>query len=173
MSDFFSLINERESCRSYTGEHVEKELLLQCIEAARLAPSTCNGQPWYFYLVLNDHLKGEMVKLTQPFTSKAAGFIVMLEEKPSLPTKFANKFKEQDFTQIDLGIAASHICLAATQLGLSTCMIGWFREDKMKKLLGIPKNKRIRLVFSVGHAAKQEIRDKKRKELDKILTIID
>ena len=173
MSDFFDLINERESCRAYTGEPVEKELILKCIDAARLAPSTCNGQPWYFYLVLNDQMKTEMVKATQSFTTKAGAFIVMLEEKPTLPTKIANKFKDQDFTQIDLGIAATHICLAATQLGLSTCMIGWFSEEKIKKLLDVPKNKRVRLVISVGYDDNQETREKKRKDLDKLLTIID
>lgn len=173
MKDFFELVQARESCREYTGELVDKQDLLRCIEAGRLAPSACNGQPWSFIVVTQEQLKEECVKLTQPFTKKAGAFIVIVEEKPSFPTKIVNKFKEQDYTQVDIGIVASHLCLAAAQLGLATCMLGWFNEKRLKELLSIQSSKRVRLVISVGYAAKPEVKTKKRKEIGRILTLMD
>ncbi len=173
MNNFFELIEKRESCRSYTGESIEKETLIKCIEAARLAPSACNGQPWQFYVITNPDIKSKLVKLTQASSNNASAFIVVLEEKPKLQTKIVNNLKNQEYTQVDIGIASSHICLAATELGLSTCMLGWFNEDKIKELLNINSSKRIRLIMSVGYSAKEEPLKKTRKSLDKILTIID
>ncbi|MGG7076619.1 nitroreductase family protein [Clostridium sardiniense] len=173
MNNFFELIETRESCRNYTGDSIEKEKLIKCIEAARLAPSACNGQPWQFYLVTNSDIKSKLVKLTQSSSKNASAFIVILEEKPKLQTKIVNNLKNQEYTQVDIGIAASHVCLAATELGLSTCMLGWFNEDKIKELLNISPSKRIRLIISVGYSSNKEPSKKNRKSLDKILNIID
>lgn len=173
MNNFFELIEKRESCRNYTVEPIEKEKLIECIQAARLAPSACNGQPWQFYLITNSDIKSKLVKLTQASSKNASAFIVVLEEKPKLQTKIVNNLKNQEYTQVDIGIAASHICLAATELGLSTCMLGWFNEDKIKKLLNMKCSDRIRLVISVGYSTKKEPSKKTRKSLNKILTIID
>ncbi|TCK92685.1 nitroreductase [Natranaerovirga hydrolytica] len=173
MEDFFELVLNRESCRSYKGEPVKKEDLIKCIETARLAPSACNGQPWKFVIVTNDKIIEECVKLTQPFTKNAGAFIIIVEEKPSFQTKIVNKFKEQDYTQVDIGIVTSHICLAATELGMSTCMLGWFNEKKIKELLNISVSKRVRLVISVGYATNQEVKPKKRKDLSQILTFVE
>ena len=67
-----------------------------------------------------------------------------------------------------VGIAAAHFCLQATSEGLGTCMIGWFDEQKVKKLLGIPKKKRAELIIAVGYPAKQGIREKIRKKTGEI-----
>ncbi len=173
MSDFLELVGRRESCRDYSGAPVGKEDLLRCIEAARLAPSACNGQPWSFVVVTNEQMRGELVKVTQPFTKAAGAFIVLVEEKPSFQTKVVNKLKQQDYTQVDIGIAASHMCLAATERGLATCMLGWFNEKKIKELLNIPASKRVRLVISVGYATSHETKPKKRKDLDMLLNVVE
>ena len=118
-------------------------------------------------------MRAELVKLTQPFAKGAGAFIVLVEEKPSFQTKVVNKLKQQDYTQLDIGIAASHICLAATELGLGTCMLGWFNEKKIKERLAIPASKRVRLVISIGHPTSAEIKPKKRKNMDEILSVLD
>jgi len=70
---------------------------------------------------------------------------------------------------IDIGIIAEHICLAAASEGLGSCMIGWFDESKVKKILNIPSSKRVLLIITLGYAAK-ETRTKIRKPIDKIIS---
>ncbi|MCI2160818.1 MAG: nitroreductase family protein, partial [Oscillospiraceae bacterium] len=53
MTDFYQLASERHSCRTYEEKAVEKEKILKCLEAARMAPSGCNSQPWRFVVVTN------------------------------------------------------------------------------------------------------------------------
>ena len=81
--------------------------------------------------------------------------------------------KKQHYAQMDIGIVTAHICLAATDIGLSTCILGWFNEKQVASLLNINENKRIRLIIAVGYAANDTLRDKKRKELGEILTVIE
>ena len=176
MSNFFELIEKRESCRSYSDKPVEKEKLIKCIEAARLAPSACNSQPWSF-VVVNGEKSPEVAKCTQKtgmnkFTDETQAFIVISEEKATLSAKIAGFIASQSYAQIDIGIATSHICHAATEQGLSTCILGWFDEDKLIDLLNLPKNKRIRIVIAVGYAESDELRTKKRKDLDEIMTYV-
>lgn len=177
MSNFFELIEKRESCRAYSDKAVEKEKLIKCIEAARLAPSACNSQPWSF-VVVNGEKCAEVAKCTQKsgmnkFTDGAKAFIVISEEKATLSAKIAGFIASQSYAQIDIGIATSHICHAATELGLSTCILGWFDEAKLAEVLNLPKSKRIRLVISVGYAKETELRVKKRKELEEIFKYVD
>lgn len=176
--NFFDLINRRESCRNFSDRPVEKEKLIKCIEAARLAPSACNSQPWSFKAVNNKEMAAKLAPCLQDlgmnkFTDKCPAFIVITEEKATLSAKFGGILKSQHFAQMDIGIAATHICLAATELGLSTCILGWFKEDKIKSELNIPNTKRIRLVIAIGYAATQDIRDKKRKSFEEIAEFID
>ena len=177
MSNFFELIEKRESCRAYSEKEVEKEKLIKCIEAARLAPSACNSQPWSF-VVVNGEKSPDVAKCTQKggmnkFTNGAKAFIVISEENATLSAKIASIISSQTYAQIDIGIATSHICHAATEQGLSTCILGWFDEKKLAEVLNLPKNKRIRLVISVGYAAEGELRTKKRKAIDDICQYVE
>ena len=106
------------------------------------------------------------------FTDKTQAFIVISEEKATLSAKIAGFVASQSYAQIDIGIATSHICHAATEQGLSTCILGWFDEKKLIELLNLPNNKRIRLVIAVGYAESDELRTKKRKDLDEIMTYV-
>ncbi|MBE7024920.1 MAG: NAD(P)H nitroreductase [Ruminococcaceae bacterium] len=177
MEKFFELIEKRESCRDYDGCPVDKALLTRMVEAARLAPSACNSQPWHFTVVTGEKAHA-VAKCTQElgmnkFTDQVPAFIVISEEKATLSATIANKVKDQQYAPIDIGIATAYLCLAATNLGLSTCILGWFSEEKLKTLLGGLVSNRIRLVLAVGHAKTDEIRPKKRKELEKIMTNVD
>jgi len=110
-------------------------------------------------------------KLINNFTLQAPALIVIVVEKPTLLTQFAGWVKKRDFEWTDLGIAAEHICLQATELELGTCMVGWFDEKKIIELLNIPKNKRVGLVISIGYPADNyTLRKKTRKPLEQILT---
>lgn len=175
--DFFTLINKRESVRGYLDKQVEREKIIKIIEAARVAPSACNTQPWKFIVVNDKEITREVAKnLYEPmiglnkFALTAPVFIVVVGEKRNLTSKMGELIKKKDYTSIDIGIASEHICLAATELGLGTCMMGWFKEKEIKKLLNINKNKEIHLVISLGYYDEKEPRNKVRKPIDEILS---
>lgn len=175
--DFFTLINKRESVRGYLDKQVEREKIIKIIEAARVAPSACNAQPWKFIVVNDKEITREVAKnLYEPmiglnkFALTAPVFIVVVGEKRNLTSKMGELIKKKDYTSIDIGIASEHICLAATELGLGTCMMGWFKEKEIKKLLNINKNKEIHLVISLGYYDDKEPRNKVRKPIDEILS---
>ena len=174
---FFDLVNKRQSVRKYSSQKVNDEQILKCIESARIAPSASNSQPWHFIIVKEPTLKQKVAqatitqKLINNFTLQASALIVIVVEKPTLLTQFAGWVKKRDFEWTDLGIAAEHICLQATELELGTCMVGWFDEKKIIELLNIPKNKRVGLVISIGYPADNyTLRKKTRKPLEQILT---
>lgn len=176
--DFFELINKRESVRGYLDKTVEREIIEKIIECGRLSPSACNAQPWKFVVVDNEELVGKVArKLYDPlvsginkFTLTAPVFIVVVGEKRNLTSKMGELVKKKDYTSIDIGIACENICLASTELGLGTCMIGWFKEREIKKILSIPDKKEIHLVISLGYYDNNEPRKKVRKEISEILS---
>lgn len=175
--DFFKLVNERESVRGYLDKEVEKEKIIKIIEAARLAPSACNAQPWKFVVVNEREKKDSLAKALceklvglNKFATTAPVFIVVIGEKRNITSKLGEIIKKKDYTSMDLGIASEHICLAATELGLGTCMMGWFNEKLIKSTLNIPKGKEIHLVISLGYHENKEPRKKGRKSLEDIMS---
>ena len=173
MTNFEELIKQRESCRDFNGKLVKTKDLLKCVEAARLAPSACNAQPWFFYIVNNPQKIKAIANHLQTFNQTAGAFIVIVEKKPSIPVKCINGFKLQDYTKVDIGIAASHICLQATELNLSTCMLGLFNEKEIKEELAISAKERIRLIISVGYSDNLNAKPKKRKGLQAISKLVE
>lgn len=176
MDSFFKLASARQSCRNYNPDKkVSREELTACLEAARIAPSACNSQPWSFHGVLS-HDKAKLMGLylqklgLNKFAEKCPCFVVVVEEKAKLIARIAGKMSSQEFASVDIGIAAAHFCLAACDMGLSTCITGCFDEGKIKELLDIPKSKRVRLVICVGYAADDDkLRPKVRKNFDDIV----
>lgn len=171
--DFFDLIEKRASCRNFNGNPVEAEKLNKCVEAARISPSACNSQLWFYYVVNGGEMAEKVKECVQylgrnSFTDNCPAFAVVVEQKVTLLEAIAAKFKSQDFAQMDIGLCVAHYCLAATEQGLSTCIIGWINEDKLKKLFNIPKEYRVRLVLATGYATNNDIRPKKRKELNEM-----
>lgn len=178
MEDFFDLIGRRQSCRSYSAVPVEREKLLRCIEAARLAPSACNSQPWSFVIVNGGETARQVAKCLQGagmnrFTDHCPAFVVALEEHANLSERVASAIKSQTFASVDIGLACMQFCLAATEQGLGTCIMGWFSEPRLRELLDIPKGKRVRLVIGVGYPANDAVRPKARKPLEQIARFID
>jgi nitroreductase len=172
---FLELLQKRQSVRGYKDKSVENAKLMRCIEAARLAPSACNSQPWKFIIVDNEAIKNKLADLTTTqmlpinhYTRQAPVHVVLVMEKPNLTSKIGELIWDKPYTLMDIGIAAIQFCLQATVEGLGTCMLGWFNEKKVKILLNIPASKRAQLIITVGYPASEEIRNKQRKKIEEM-----
>lgn len=177
MGDLLSLIRHRQSCRNFDpARFVEKEKLIDILQAAALSPSACNSQPWRYIAVDEPQRVEQVAQCLQDsgmnkFTGKATAFVVAIEGKQNLTAKVGESLKNQKFSGIDLGLSIGHLVLAAEDLGLSSCILGWFNERKLKMLLGIPKTRRIRLVVALGYAMADDLlREKQRKKLDEVIS---
>ena len=175
--NFFELVKKRESVRGYLDKKVEREKIEKIIDTARIAPSACNSQPWKFIIVDDEKLLTEISESVytpaigiNKFASTAPIFIVVVDEKRNITSKMGSIIKSQDYTSVDIGIVSEHICLAATELGLGTCMMGWFNEKKVKKTLYIPKSRKVHLIISLGYYEMKEPRKKIRKNMEEIIS---
>lgn len=177
MKSFSDLANKRESCRSYINKPVEREKLEYIINTARLSPSACNSQPWHFTVITGKTAQTAAEFFQHmginKFTEKCPAFIVINEENVKIIPGPDGISDDQRYAQVDIGIAAAHICYAALDVGLSTCIIGMFDEDKLRNLLSISPHKHIRLVIAVGYAPDKPLHIKSRKELRETATFID
>ena len=176
--NFLDLVNKRYSVRNYKTNPIPGEKVFRCVEAARLAPSACNSQPWKIIIVDESGLVGEVARAAfeglmnfNNFVFKAPVLVLIVSERQNLSAKFGSIVKNKNFSLMDIGIAAEHFCLQAAEEGLGTCMLGWFNEKKVKKMLSIPVFKRVELVISLGFSADDKIPIKKRKSVDEILSI--
>ncbi|HEM49072.1 MAG TPA: nitroreductase [Caldithrix sp.] len=167
---FLDMVKTRQSTRDYDTRPVEKEKIDRCLEAARLSPSACNAQPWKFIVVEKPDIRHELadaiydrVLSMNHFTKQAPVHIVVVRERANITSGIGQMVKGIEYPLLDIGIAAIHLCLQAVEEGLGTCIIGWFKQKKVKQLLSIPKNKRVELIITVGYPATNEIRPKKRK----------
>jgi nitroreductase len=170
--DFHELVHHRNSCRNYSAHPVEREKIDRILEACRLAPSACNSQPWKFVVVDEPDLKDQLARTAvgpmlqfNRFCLQAPVMVALVAEPPSWLSKIGGKVKDKDFYLMDIGIVAEHFCLQAAELGLGSCMIGWFDEKKARQLLHIPAKKRIPLLISLGYPASDKQRKKIRKPM--------
>ena len=168
---FEELIEKRQSDRKYTNEPVSRELIIKCLEAARMAPSACNSQPWKFIVVDNAELLQSMAEAAagmgmNKWVKQAPVIVAVTLEKMNFTARIGSVIKDKEYSLLDVGIAVEHFCLQAAELGLGTCIMGWFDEKKVKKLLNIG-NKRVPLLISLGYPA-GETRTKARKPLDEM-----
>jgi nitroreductase len=170
--NFAELVKIRQSVRKYSDKPVENEKLLQCLETARLSPSACNSQPWKFVVVDSPDLKTRIAECAvslgmNRFTRQAPVIIAVVLERMSLTASLGSVLKDKEYSLMDVGIAVNQFCLQAAELGLGTCIIGWFDEKKAKTLLNIPKSKRVPLLVSVGYPD-DETRKKLRKPVEEM-----
>ena len=174
--DFLNLVRTRQSVRGYLPRPVEKDKLDRCLEAARLAPSACNAQPWTFVVVDDAVIKNRLADLTADrwlplnhWTKQAPVHVALVVEAANLTSRLGAWVKHRDFAWMDAAIAAEHFCLQAAAEGLGTCMLGWFKEDKVRTLLNIPQAKRIGLIITLGYPADATIRPKIRKPRSEVV----
>jgi nitroreductase len=173
---FHELIKFRQSVRKYQEKPVEREKIEMLIEAVHIAPSACNSQPWKLIIVDDPELKDEVAKATfsktiafNKFAVQAPVIAVLVIEKARLIAQIGGSIKNQEYPEYDIGIAADHFCLQAAELGLGTCMIGWFDEKKIQQLLNIPRKRKIGLLITLGYPpADYKLRKKIRKPVNEI-----
>lgn len=174
--NFTELALTRQSVRKYIDKPIEQEKLDEIIEACRIAPSASNSQPWKIIIVNEPELKNQVAEATfssavkfNKFAPSAAAIAVLVIEKPRLITQVGGLVKNREFPLIDIGIVSEHLCLKSAELGVGTCMLGWFNEKKIKSLLNIPRKKRIGLVITLGYAPDDyKLREKTRKATDEM-----
>lgn len=140
--DVFEVIEARRSIRKYRPEPIPDDKMGMILDAARLAPSAANRQPWRFVLVQNADRKKVLARAAndQTFLSDAAVIVVAVGD-PEVSARWHEK---------DTMIAVEHIVLAATALGYGTCWIGAFDEDAVKRLLKIPPRMKIVALLPIG-----------------------
>ena len=173
--NFMEIARTRQSCRAYDEARiVEQEKLDAVLEAARLAPSACNGQPYHFTVCKGD-LAVEVAKATQglgmnKFAVQAPVLIVISEMPYVKSAAMGARVKNNDYRSIDIGITTAYLTAEAAAQGLGTCILGWFDDDKIRKLCGIEHP--VRLVVTLGYPKDDTIRTKKRKDLAELVTEI-
>ena len=171
--DFIDLVKKRKSTRKYNSKKIEKKLLDKCLEAARLAPSACNSQPWRFIIIETGSVKDRIIReafngvyALNTFAKKAPVIVVVVREKSKYTARLGGSLRDVDYSLIDIGIACDHLTLQAEELGIGSCWIGWFNEKAIKNILELPKNAKVDIVLSLGYPEEDYIKAKKRKSLD-------
>ncbi len=161
--DFYEVVKKRRSFRVYKPEMPEKEKIERILEAARLAPTWANMQGVHYIVVKEpENVKAvwEAIGQETKFTN-APMFIVGIIN----PNGSGTNKSDEKYYGVDFGICFEHLILAAAAEGLATCWIGWFNEEKLKKLLNIPKRYKIMGLSPLGYPVKSKGEVKERKPL--------
>ena len=172
--DFLEIANARQSTRAYDETRpVEDEKLNAILEAARLSPSACNGQPYHLTVCTGDTAKEVAMACRglgmNKFASQAPICIVVSEMPYVKSAAMGAKVKNNDYRSIDIGIATAYLTAEAAAQGLSTCILGWFDNEKICKLCDLEHP--ARLVITLGYATEEEkLRPKKRKDLAELVS---
>ena len=172
--NFLEIAQTRQSCRAYDESRaVEPEKLTAVLEAARLAPSACNGQPYHFTVCRGETAKAVAAGVSGMGMNKFAAqapVLIVVSEKPYVKSAaLGARVKNNDYRSIDIGIAAAYLTAEATAQGLSTCILGWLDDGKIREICGLDQP--VRLVITLGYAKEGDpLRPKKRKELSELVT---
>ncbi len=169
------LLFERRSVRRFLDTPVPREKIAACLEAARLAPSATNVQPWRFIVIDDPKLKEAFSKAAfsgiyspTKFAARAPVLILVLSKPAIVANRLGKQIQGVAFHLIDIGIAGEHLVLAAQERGLGTCWIGWFNPRRVRKFFRIPRSFKPVVVIAMGYPEKTEPRPKTRKELREI-----
>lgn len=165
-NEFMALALQRYSCRKYKNTPVNKEIILQLIEAARIAPSACNKQPWTFYIADDKESTEKIVGCYErEWVKNVPAFIVAVGNHDE---SWHRSFDNKDHADIDIAIACEHICLAAAALGLGSCWICHFDAKKCAEVLGLSQNQEPIAIIPIGFPENNDIPNKNRKSIDEI-----
>jgi nitroreductase len=176
MPTFIDLVRSRRSIRRFLPRPVEREKLVACLEAARLAPSAHNAQPWRFLVIDDPGLKDRLCReafsgiySASRFAAQAPVVIVILARKDLVVHHLGGGIQRTKFHLIDIGIAGEHLVLQAEEMGLGTCWMGWFNSRRARKALGIPRKYKVMALLPVGYPASRPPRETLRKALDEVV----
>lgn len=162
--NYFDIINERFSCRSFQADKISTEELEKILEAARLAPTACNFQPQRIIVVENQALLEKLNEATR-FTFNAKTVLVVCYDKTE---SWHRRSDNKDHGEIDATIAATQMMLAATALGIGSCYVCSFKNDILRSLLGIPNEWEISCLLPLGYP-KDILPHNTRKEIEDIV----
>lgn len=172
--NFLEIAQTRQSCRAYDeGRSVEPEKLNAVLEAARLAPSACNAQPYHFTVCRGETARAVAAAVTGMGMNKFAAqapVLIVVSEKPYVKSAaLGAKVKGNDYRSIDIGIAAAYLTAEAAAQGLASCILGWLDDGKIRDICGLDQP--VRLVITLGYAKEGDPqRPKKRKALSELVT---
>lgn len=166
--EFIDVVKKRRSIRAYKPDSVEPEKISVILEAARQAPSWKNLQCWRFMVITGEEKRKAV---TTAFSSNNPGIKALLQS-PVIMVLCANPaeseiWENKAFYMLDAGLAMEHLVLAATDQGLATCWMGLFDEEKLREVLGVPKEYRIIALTPLGYPA-QERDPRPRKAMEQI-----
>ncbi len=167
--DFYEVIRTRRSVRSFKPDPIPEDVIKRVLEAARIAPSGSNRQPWKFILIKERSAKEEVAKLChgQGFIAEAPLVIVACGRRID--------FNRGDYMGdmsmlVDVSIAVDHLVLAARAEGLGSCWIGAFNNSALKEFLGIPEDYNVVAVIPIGYPARDAFKETSdRKPLGEII----
>ena len=171
--NFMEIALTRQSCRSYDpARPVEEEKLQAILEAGRLAPSACNGQPYHITVCKGEAAKKVAAATTGMGMNKFAAqapIQLVLSEKPYVASAaMGARLKGNDYRSIDIGIVAAYLTAEAAAQGLGSCILGWFDDEKIRAICGLDAP--ARLVITLGYPKDKTVRPKKRKELSELVS---
>ena len=175
METFLELVRKRHSVREFLDKPIERAKIDLCVEAARLAPSAENVQPWRF-VIIDD--KEQLARLSRAaisgiykvtgFVSKAAAVAVLVARLDIRANRIGARIQGTQFYLLDMGIAGEHFVFQAAEQGIGTCWIGWFNKRKVHKLLKIPRAHKIPALIAMGYFEQEHVKLKPKKNLDEI-----
>ncbi len=156
------VVARRVSCRAYQRTAVPEAHLHSILEAARLAPSACNMQPWRFAVVQSPELRRRIVEegflpgIKMTWAIDAPVHVVIGMERSLVTHRIAASVSGVDYPWVDIGIAGEHLVLAATELGLGTCWIGWIKPRVVARIVAWPRSVKAAAVITVGYPIDSE-----------------
>lgn len=175
--NFYEIAINRQSCRKYDPERpIEDEKIKKILDSARLSPSACNGQPYHITVCRGD----SAAKIAAATTgagmnrfAKDAPVMLVISEMPYVKTAaIGAKLKKNDYRSIDIGIVSAYITAEAAAQGLGSCILGWFDDEKIRSICSLEHP--VRLVITLGYAAEGDnLREKKRKDIDELVSYVD
>jgi nitroreductase len=174
---FQRILSGRRSIRRFLSTPVEPEKLRACLDAARIAPSAHNVQPWRFIVVDDPALKERLAAAAfsgvfgvSKFAAQAPVILVLLARPNKTAARVGSLIQGVPFFLLDIGIAGEHIVLQAEELGLATCWMGWFSYRGARKVLDIPKAFKLVALMPLGYAASRPQREPPRRMLEDIVS---
>lgn len=171
--NFREIAETRQSCRSYDADRaVERDKIDAILEAARLSPSACNGQPYHITVCTGESAK-RVARAVQgmgmnKFATDAPVMLVISERPYVRSAALGARVKKNDYRSIDIGILSAYITAEATAQGLGSCILGWLDDGELREICGTDET--VRLVITVGYASEGDtLRVKKRKDMDELV----
>ena len=165
-----ALIAQRKSVRQYRPDKIPREKIDRILEAARLAPSACNSQPWSFIVADTEPVRTSLARAAfgglygmNKFAMAAPVLLTVITERSKFIAGLAGQFRGIQYSLVDIGIACAFLSLAAEAEGVGSCLLGWFDEKAVKSVLGLPRGARVDLMLSLGYSADEKPVEKKRK----------